>query len=91
MYEYAVRASTGDAVYHEPCTSTFENHMAQLTGKEAALFVSSGTLSNQLAIRTHLHQPPFSILTDVRSHMNQYVMVLLHPQVVLVTRDISQI
>lgn len=74
MYEYAVRASIGDAVFHEPCTSAFEKHMAQLAGKEAALFVSSGTLSNQLAIRTHLLQPPFSILTDVRSHINAYVM-----------------
>ncbi|KAN0100891.1 Pyridoxal phosphate-dependent transferase [Tylopilus felleus] len=72
MYEYAVRASIGDAVFHEPCTSAFEKHMAQLAGKEAALFVSSGTLSNQLAIRTHLLQPPFSILTDVRSHINAY-------------------
>ncbi|KAG6371662.1 pyridoxal phosphate-dependent transferase [Boletus reticuloceps] len=72
MYEYAVRASVGDAVFREPCTSAFEEHMAQLTGKEAALFVSSGTLGNQLAIRTHLLQPPFSILTDVRSHINSY-------------------
>ncbi|KAG8220080.1 hypothetical protein J3R82DRAFT_1098 [Butyriboletus roseoflavus] len=63
--------------------------MAQLTGKEGALFVSSGTLSNQLAIRTHLHQPPFSVLTDVRSHINEYVPVPLHPQVaVLTVRDI---
>lgn len=87
MYEYAVRASIGDAVFREPCTSAFENHIAQLTGKEAALFVSSGTLSNQLAIRTHLHQPPFSVLTDVRSHINEYVTVTSHPQVVLTTRD----
>lgn len=72
MYEYAVRASIGDAVFHDPCTSALEEHMAQLTGKEAALFVSSGTLSNQLAIRTHLHQPPFSIITDVRSHINEF-------------------
>ena len=78
MYEYAVRASIGDDVFHEPCTTAFEKHMAQLTGKEAALFVSSGTLSNQLAIRTHLLQPPFSILTDVRGHINVCVMVLSH-------------
>lgn len=75
MYDYAVRASIGDAVFHEPCTSAFEKHMAQLTGKEAALFVSSGTLSNQLAIRTHLLQPPFSIVTDVRGHINACVAV----------------
>ncbi|KAG9314634.1 pyridoxal phosphate-dependent transferase [Chiua virens] len=72
MYEYAVRASIGDAVFYEPCTSALEKHVAKLTGKEEALFVSSGTLGNQLAIRTHLHQPPFSILTDARSHTNVY-------------------
>ena len=72
MYEYAVRASTGDAVFHDPCTFALEQHMARLTGKEAGLFVSSGTLGNQLAIRTHLHQPPFSIITDVRSHINKF-------------------
>ena len=89
MYEYAVRASIGDDVFHcEPCTSAFEKHMAQLTGKEAALFVSSGTLSNQLAIRTHLLQPPFSILTDVRSHINAFVTIPSHPQVALTTRNI---
>lgn len=87
MYEYAVRASIGDAVFHDSCTSALENHLAQLTGKEAGLFLSSGTLSNQLAIRTHLHQPPFSILTDVRSHINQYVTGPLHPHVVLTVRD----
>jgi dTDP-4-amino-4,6-dideoxygalactose transaminase len=81
MYEYAIRASIGDDVFHEPCTSAFEKHIAQITGKEAALFVSSGTLSNQLAIRTHLLQPPFSILTDVRSHINAYVTIPSHPQV----------
>jgi len=39
---------------------------AALSGKEDALFVMSGTLSNQLAIRTHLKQPPYSILCDSR-------------------------
>ena len=46
--------------------------MATLAGKEAALFCSSGTLSNQLAIRTHLLQPPYSVLCDKRAHVNCY-------------------
>ncbi|KAG1715790.1 hypothetical protein ID866_1366 [Astraeus odoratus] len=72
MYDYAVKASLGDDVYHEPSTHALEVHMAQLTGKEAALLVSSGTMGNQLAIRTHLRQPPFSVICDVRSHINNY-------------------
>ncbi|KAF8499171.1 pyridoxal phosphate-dependent transferase [Russula emetica] len=69
MYEYAVQASLGDDVYHEPNTAALEAHIARLFGKEAALFVASGTMSNQLAIRTHLKQPPYSIVCDHRAHI----------------------
>jgi len=69
MYEYAIQASLGDDVYHDPNTATLEAHIARLFGKEASLFVASGTMSNQLAMRTHLKQPPYSVLCDHRSHM----------------------
>ncbi|KAI0005477.1 threonine aldolase [Russula compacta] len=69
MYNYAVQASLGDDVYHEPNTIALEAHIARLFGKEAALFVPSGTMSNQLAIRTHLKQPPYSVLCDYRAHI----------------------
>lgn len=72
MYEYATKASLGDAVFHDQSTQALETHMAHLTGKEAALLVASGTMSNQLAIRTHLRQPPFSVVCDGRSHINKY-------------------
>ncbi|KAH9921961.1 pyridoxal phosphate-dependent transferase [Epithele typhae] len=72
MYLYATRASVGDDVYHEPCTKALEAHMANITGKEAALFVPSGTMSNQLALRTHLKQPPYAVLCDHRSHIVRY-------------------
>jgi threonine aldolase len=77
MYAYAVQASLGDDVYFDPSTKVLEDHIARLTGKEAALFVPSGTMSNQLAIRAHLKQPPFSVLVDHRSHMNKFV----HPNI----------
>ncbi|KAI0762766.1 pyridoxal phosphate-dependent transferase [Fomes fomentarius] len=72
MYSYASRASVGDDVYHEPCTLELEAHMSKITGKEAALFIPSGTMSNQIALRTHLQQPPFSVLCDHRSHIVRY-------------------
>jgi hypothetical protein len=71
MYTYAILASLGDDVYHEPCTKVLEAHIAQLTGKEAAVFLPSGTMSNQIALRTHLKQPPYSVLVDVRAHINK--------------------
>ncbi|THH27440.1 hypothetical protein EUX98_g6748 [Antrodiella citrinella] len=72
MYIYASRASLGDDVYHEPSAVALETHMAKLTGKEAALFLPSGTMSNQIALRTHLKQPPYSIITDNRAHIHRY-------------------
>ncbi|KAG6832230.1 hypothetical protein H0H92_004195 [Tricholoma furcatifolium] len=72
MYTYAALASIGDAVYHDLSTSALEAHMAQLTGKEAALFMPSGTASNQIALRTHLVQPPYSVLCDHRAHIHKY-------------------
>lgn len=77
MYQYASLASLGDDVYHEPSTIALEAHMAKITGKEAALFVPSGTMSNQLALRTHLKQPPYSVLCDHRAHIHKYEQRLL--------------
>lgn len=61
MYTYAARvASLGDDVFGaDECTNALEAHVAKLSGKEAGLFVLSGTMSNQLALRTHLSQPPY--------------------------------
>ncbi|KAJ7275266.1 pyridoxal phosphate-dependent transferase [Mycena haematopus] len=77
MYEYATLSTIGDDVYFEPSTKALEAHIAQLTGKEATiphswLFMASGTASNQIALRTHLLQPPYSVLCDHRAHINKY-------------------
>ncbi|KAL8346984.1 hypothetical protein RB601_003404 [Gaeumannomyces tritici] len=40
--------------------------------KEAGLFVLSGTMGNQLAMRALLTQPPYSVLCDDRSHIYKY-------------------
>lgn len=63
-------SSQGDSVYDEDeDTKELELKIAALAGKEAGLFCVSGTLSNQIALRTHLHQPPTSIVCDYRSHI----------------------
>jgi threonine aldolase len=43
--------------------------MAALTGHEEGMFVASGTMGNQLCLRTHLTQPPHSVLCDERAHI----------------------
>ncbi len=51
MREAIARAEVGDDVFDEdPTTRALEEEVARLLGKEAALFVSSGTMGNQLAI-----------------------------------------
>ncbi|KAL8765712.1 MAG: hypothetical protein Q9194_006485, partial [Teloschistes cf. exilis] len=61
-----------DVFAEDPTTQSLESHIASLTGHHAALLVLSGTMGNQLAIRTHLTQPPHSILADSRSHIYQW-------------------
>lgn len=73
MLRQMTLASRGDDVYGEDdTTNSFQAEIAALTGKESAIFVSSGTLSNQLALRTHLLQPPYTVLCDTRSHIFRY-------------------
>jgi threonine aldolase len=51
MRDAISRAEVGDDVFGEdPTVQALEAEAARLTGKEAALFVTSGTMSNQLAI-----------------------------------------
>ncbi len=53
MREAIARAEVGDDVYGEdPATNELEAETASRLGKEAALFVPSGTMANQIALRT---------------------------------------
>lgn len=61
-----------DVFQEDPTTNELDAFMADLTGKEAALFVMSGTMGNQVALRTHLQGPPHAILADHRSHIIRY-------------------
>jgi threonine aldolase len=61
-----------DVFAEDPTTNDLEAHLAQLTSHEAALFVLSGTMGNQLALRSHLTQPPHSVLCDYRAHILVY-------------------
>lgn len=61
-----------DVFAEDPTTLSLESHMAALTGHPAALFVLSGTMGNQLALRAHLTQPPHSVLCDARAHILEW-------------------
>lgn len=73
MLRAIASATLHDDVYAEdPTTWELEKYMAELTGHEAALFVPSGTMGNQIALRGHLTQPPYGILCDGRAHIMMY-------------------
>lgn len=68
MREAMYRAEVGDDVYGEdPTVNRLEALAAQKLGKEAALFVCSGTMGNLVAILTHCGRGDEVILGD-RSH-----------------------
>lgn len=65
-------AEVGDDVFGEdPTIHRLEARVADLLGKEAGLFVPSGTMSNQAAIRTHT-QPGDELLCDANCHIYNY-------------------
>ncbi len=54
MREAMARAEVGDDVYGEdPTVNRLEQEVAALLGKEAAIFVPSGTMGNQIALQIH--------------------------------------
>ncbi len=69
MREAMARAAVGDDVYGEdPTVNQLEARAAELTGKEACLFVASGTMGNLVAVLTHAQRGDEVILGD-RSHI----------------------
>ena len=50
---------------------TLEDMAAALLGKRAALFVPSGTMANQLAIRSQT-QPGQEVIVESKSHIVRY-------------------
>ncbi|KAF2653666.1 hypothetical protein K491DRAFT_705693 [Lophiostoma macrostomum CBS 122681] len=61
-----------DVFMEDKTTLDLESFISDLTGKEDAVLVLSGTMGNQVALRTHLTAPPQAILCDRRSHIIQY-------------------
>lgn len=65
-------AEVGDDVYKEdPTVRELEETAADILGKEAALFVTSGTQGNQIAVLTHC-RPGQELLLEAESHIFYY-------------------
>jgi threonine aldolase len=65
-------AEVGDDVFNEdPTVRRLEERVAAVLGKETALFVPSGTMSNQVAVKAHT-QPGDELLCDATCHIYNY-------------------
>jgi threonine aldolase len=72
MREAMAQAQVGDDVFGEdPTVNRLQEVSAQLLGKEAALFVPSGTMANQVAVRLHT-SPGDEIIVEGGSHVVRY-------------------
>jgi len=68
MRKAMAEAEVGDDVFGEdPTVNTLQEKVAKLLGKEAAIFVPSGTMANQLAIKSHT-QPGDEVIIEATSH-----------------------
>ncbi|MBO8155711.1 MAG: low-specificity L-threonine aldolase [Bacillaceae bacterium] len=72
MRKASYEAEVGDDVYGEdPTVNKLEEKAAEILGKEAALFVTSGTQGNQIAVLTHC-QPGNEIILEANAHIFLY-------------------
>ncbi len=69
MRRAMMEAEVGDDVYGEdPTVNRLEQRAAEVTGKEAALFVPTGTMGNAIAIKLHTEHGQ-EVISEARSHI----------------------
>ncbi len=77
MRRAMAEAEVGDDVYGEdPTVNRLEQRAAEIFGREAAIFVPSGTMGNQIAIKIHTHHGQ-EIICEERGHIFNYEMATL--------------
>jgi threonine aldolase len=70
-------AEVGDDVYGEdPTVNRLEQRAAEILGKEAALFVPTGTMGNTIAIKLHTRHGE-EVICDARSHIFDWELSML--------------
>jgi threonine aldolase len=77
MRHAMMEAEVGDDVYGEdPTVNLLEQRAAEITGKEAALFVPSGTMGNTIAVKLHTEHGQ-EVICDSRSHLLDYELAMM--------------
>ncbi|KAF5441912.1 hypothetical protein F2P56_024427 [Juglans regia] len=61
-----------DVLHHDPTALCLETEMARITGKEAALFVPSGTMGNLISVLVHCDTRGSEVILGDNSHIHIY-------------------
>lgn len=70
-------AEVGDDVYGEdPTVNRLERQVAEVFGREASIFVPTGTMGNQIAIRLHTEHGE-EVICEARSHILDWEMAMV--------------
>ena len=76
MRQAMAAAEVGDDVYGEdPTVNRLEREAAAIFGREAAIFVPTGTMGNQIAIRLHTEHGK-EVICEARSHILDWEMAM---------------
>src|SRR5690242_5367376 len=77
MRRAMAEAEVGDDVYGEdPTVNRLEARAAQIFGREASIFVPTGSMGNAIAIKIHTHHGQ-EIICEERGHIFNYEMAML--------------
>jgi threonine aldolase len=72
MLEAMMKADVGDDVFGEdPTVNALQDRMAEMFGKEAALFVPSGCMGNEICVKVHT-KPGDEIILEQEAHIVIY-------------------
>ncbi|MBI1742774.1 low-specificity L-threonine aldolase [Candidatus Acetothermia bacterium] len=89
MREAMARAEVGDDVFGEdPTVNQLQQKAAKLFGREAALFIPSGVMGNQIAIKIHT-QPGDEVILEEDSHILNFEMGMMATFSGVIARSIS--
>ncbi len=77
MRRAMAEAEVGDDVYGEdPTVNRLEARAAEVFGREAAIFVPTGTMGNQIAVKLHT-RPGQEVICEARSHLLDWEMAMV--------------
>src|SRR5688500_4519102 len=77
MRRAMAEAEVGDDVYGEdPTINRLEQRAAEKFAREAAIFVPTGTMGNQIAIKIHT-RPGQEVICEERGHIFNYEMAMM--------------